>query len=431
MKSSGPVVSKITSVVASRDRPTHGWAPLKGTHTHMRSTWMTTALGLSLAMGMTGTAVTAAPLDATAPAPAAATAENGPSEARKQAILDRLQELVPVQTPKADALAERLHIDTDARAAALQRAIDGSQYECGPTELNAWVDAQLADWDLFDILILQLTGALDWPMYEALLFQPDGPQVFGENGERTHEMTKTFGKLQKFWDTEGSDIQLGAMHGDVLMDDARIVPFLTVLYGVSEADAQEMADLVQELLADPKFEGGDHPIFTLNAFAYSDAPSPEEEQLGLPDKIIMGDGIIEAMEGLGLGDVGPRGILAHEYGHHVQYELGLFDDHARDAEATRATELEADAMAGYYLSHPRGERLRQQRVVDFIESFGEVGDCSFTSDGHHGTPNQREASARWADELANAKGKKGHIHPARFVSDSFRAVLPEILAPDA
>ena len=78
-----------------------------------------------------------------------------------------------------------------------------------------------------------------------------------------------------------------------------------------------------------------------------------------------------------------------------------------------------------------GERLRQQRVVDFIESFGEVGDCSFTSDGHHGTPNQREASARWADELANAKGKKGHIHPARFVSDSFRAVLPEILAPDA
>ena len=95
----------------------------------MRSTWMTTALGLTLAMGMTGTAVTAAPLDASAPAPAAATAENGPSEARKQAILERLQELVPAQTPKADALAERLHIDTDARAAALQRAIDGSQYE--------------------------------------------------------------------------------------------------------------------------------------------------------------------------------------------------------------------------------------------------------------------------------------------------------------
>ncbi|WP_374928135.1 hypothetical protein [Kytococcus sedentarius] len=392
---------------------------------------MTTALGLSLAMGMTSTAVTAAPLDTTAPAPTAATAEAGLTEERKQEILERLQQLVPAETPRADALAKRLHVDTEGRDATLQRAIDGSQYECGPTDFHGWIDEQLADWDMFDLLILQLTGALDWPMYEALLFQPDGEQYFGAEGERTHEMNKTFRTLKKFWDTQGEDIQLGAMHGDVIMDDARMVPFLTAMYGVTEAEAQEMADLVQEFLADPKFEGGNHPIFTLNAFAYSDAPSPEDQQLGLDDKIIMGDGIIEAMEGIGLGDVGPRGILAHEYGHHVQYELGLFDDHARDAEATRETELEADALAGYYLSHPRGERLRQQRVVDFIESFGEVGDCSFENDGHHGTPNQREASARWADELANAKGKKGHIHPAQFVSDAFRAVLPEILAPDA
>ena len=93
--------------------------------------------------------------------------------------------------------------------------------------------------------------------------------------------------------------------------------------------------------------------------------------------------------------------------------------------------MEADALAGYYLSHPRGERLRNQRVEAFVRSFGEVGDCAFDDPGHHGTPNQRSASARWADELANAKGKKGHILPARTVSDQFRAVLPEILAPDA
>lgn len=391
---------------------------------------MSSILALGLALGMTGTAVSAAPQPAPAATSAAASATTL-DDARKQQILERLQELMPASTPQADALRERLHVDDDARAEALQRAIDGSQYQCEPTQFNAWIGDQLASWDSFDLLILQLTGALDWPMYEALVFQPQGPQYFGVDGDRTKEMNKTFGKLQSFWDTQGEDIQLGAMHGEVIMDDARIVPLLQALYGMTEAEAQEMADLVQEFLSDPKFQGGNHPIFTLNAFAYSDEPSPADQQLGVPDKIIMGDGIIEAMEGLGLGDVGPRGILAHEYGHHVQYELGLFDDHAHDAEATRETELEADALAGYYLSHPQGERLRNKRVVDFVNAFGEVGDCSFSNDGHHGTPNQREASATWADQLANAKGKKGHVLPAQFVSDAFRAALPAILAPDA
>jgi hypothetical protein len=210
-----------------------------------------------------------------------------------------------------------------------------------------------------------------------------------------------------------------------------MVPLLTFVYGYSPEEAQELVDLIQEYVQQDKFAGGDHPLFSFNAFAYSEEGAPPEQQLGIGEKIIMGDGILEGMAQIGLGDVAPRGILAHEYGHQVQFELGLFDDHAGDAEATRETELEADALAGYYLSHPRGERLRQQRVDAFVRTFGEVGDCSFDFEGHHGTPNQRSASAQWADELADAKGARGHILPARTVSDRFRAVLPEILAPDA
>ena len=110
----------------------------------------------------------------------------------------------------------------------------------------------------------------------------------------------------------------------------------------------------------------------------------------------------------------------------------IFVRHIEDnAYGTRLTGLEADAYAAYYLSHPRGERLRNRRVEQFVRTYFEIGDCSFESDGHHGTPDQREDAARWAYELANAKGAKGHVLPAAEVSAQFRQVLPEIVAPDA
>lgn len=391
---------------------------------------LTAALALTLALG-----TAAVPASALAPAPAGATTATQQSsewtEERSQELLERLQELAPGDNDRVDTLNRVLGIDPEVQAEQLERAIDGSQYDCSDTALMGWLDEQLADWTTTDILILSLTGALNWPAYEALLFQPDGPQHYGVDGEHTKELEKTLRTLKGFWDVDGSDIRMAAMHGSVLQDDARMVRLLTFLYGYTPEEAQELADLVQDYLQQERFAGGDHPLFTFNAFAYSEEGAPPEQQLGLGDKIVMGDGILEGMEAVGLGDVAPRGILAHEYGHQVQFELGLFDDHAGDAEATRETELEADALAGYYLSHPRGERLRHQRVDAFVRSFGEVGDCSFASDGHHGTPNQRSASAAWADDLANVKGARGHVLPARTVSDRFRAVLPEILAPDA
>lgn len=390
---------------------------------------LTAALALTLTLGTA--AVPALAGSPTAARTTSTVATDNWTEEQTQALLERLRERAPGAGDRVDTLNRLAGIDPEARAAQLERIIDGSQYECADTELVLWLDEQLADWDLIDILILSLTGALDWPTYEALLFQPDGPQSYGLDGEYTKELEKTFGTLQRFWDVDGSTIRMGAMHGDVLLDDARMVPLLTFVYGYTPEEAQELVDLVQDYVQQDKFAGGDHPLFSFNAFAYSEEGAPPEQQLGIGEKIIMGDGILEGMEAIGLGDVAPRGILAHEYGHHVQFELGLFDDHAGDAEATRETELEADALAGYYLSHPRGERLRQQRVDAFVRTFGEVGDCSFDYDGHHGTPNQRSAAARWADELANAQGAKGHVLPARTVSERFRAVLPQILAPDA
>ena len=55
--------------------------------------------------------------------------------------------------------------------------------------------------------------------------------------------------------------------------------------------------------------------------------------------------------------MGVRVILAHEFRHHVQYQLGVFDSGSADpAEATRRTELMADAMAAYYGTNNRAWR---------------------------------------------------------------------------
>jgi hypothetical protein len=81
--------------------------------------------------------------------------------------------------------------------------------------------------------------------------------------------------------------------------------------------------------------------------------------------------------------VAPQAILAHEFGHHVQYADGLM----RDA-----------------LPHPR----------------------------RHGGPNcQRMRSALWAYGLADAARPQGHILPALGFYDLFKAHYPQLIAPDA
>lgn len=72
----------------------------------------------------------------------------------------------------------------------------------------------------------------------------------------------------------------------------------------------------------PQYRDGNHPIFTFNAFALEGFDFPPYGTI--PDKIIMGDGIIEAYTTIGYGDVAPQAILAHEFGHQIQTQLGLF-----------------------------------------------------------------------------------------------------------
>lgn len=294
------------------------------------------------------------------------------------------------------------------------------------TAINVWLGEQLADWDNTVIFLAITTGMLDFPTYDALLFENSSKgQYFGVNGEYTHLITKTFKDLQRFWNIQSANIVLAAMHGDMLLDRERVIRIDKALYGESQQSAEQYAKLISQLLEIfPQYRGGNHPIFTFNAFAQSAFDFPPFGRI--PSKIVMGDGILEGFAAIGYADVATQAILAHEFGHHIQFQLNLFGN-VRSPEATRRTELMADAYSAYYLSHARGASMQWKRVRQFLNVFFNIGDCSFTNNGHHGTPTQRLAAAEWGYSIANNAQKQGHILTAQQFTALFEAKLPELV----
>ncbi len=294
------------------------------------------------------------------------------------------------------------------------------------TALFQWLDQELADWDEDVIFFAIISGMLDFPTYDALLFENSSAnQYFGVNGEYSQRVTKTFKDLKRFWNIQSSGIVLAAMHGSMLRDRNKLIRIDMILFGDSQPVAEFWADLILEFLdLVPQYRNGDHPIFTFNAFAQESFNFPPYGII--PEKIIMGDGIMQAYTAIGYGDVAPQAILAHEFGHHIQIQLDLFGN-VSSPEATRRTELMADAYSAYFLSHARGASMQWKRVKQFLQVFFNIGDCSFTSNGHHGTPTQRMAAAEWAYNVANEAQKQGHILTAQQFTTLFEAQLPELV----
>ncbi|MEU4603290.1 hypothetical protein AB0F43_09960 [Kribbella sp. NPDC023972] len=204
----------------------------------------------------------------------------------------------------------------------------------------------------------------------------------------------------------------------------------TALYGFDPVASRISADLVARELNSLALGYGDLPLFTFNAYA---APGGEViPGYGVsPKRIAFGDGVLEGFARVGLGDVAPQAILAHEFGHHVQYADGLMRADLPAPEASRWAELMADAYSAYFLTHARGAAMQWKRVEPFGQMFYQLGDCGFDGDGRHGTPNQRMRSALWAHGLADAARPQGHILPALGFYDLFKAHYPQLIAPDA
>jgi hypothetical protein len=338
----------------------------------------------------------------------------------------------PMKATQAESSARHVLVENPAQA-ALGRAVTPT--ECSTTLLDDYIDGLFAAMtaDQFAFLVAHQDTLVNVPTYDALFFGTTGDPAYALE-DHARQIQNTFRDLRRFWDIQSSDIQLMAMHGDVLLDAGRIARTLTAMVATDQIDPMTPAQIDAEArtVADFMRTQGDfydNPLWTLNAFAFSGQGDPDPFIAALPDKLIVGDGILEAYDAIGLGDVGPRVILAHEFGHHVQYELGVFNTGPTDpAEATRRTELMADAMAGYFGVHKKGLALNKKRVTDALLTFYTVGDCAFDDPGHHGTPLQRERAADWgADLAAAAKPSSYVISPAAFVA-MFDAALPGIIS---
>jgi hypothetical protein len=344
----------------------------------------------------------------------------------------------PVATATASTNLTSRSADRHLVEIPAQEALRGAvaPSECTSTMLDGYINALFADMTdaQFAFLVAHQNTLLAVPTYDALFFGTEGDPEYALDSH-ARQLEHTFRDLKRFWsDVDSDDIQLIGMHGDVLLDADRIARTLTAMVaaGVLAPMTPEEIALEARTVADFMASQGDfynNPLWTLNAYAFTGEGDADPVLAALPDKIVMGDGVLAAYDAIGLGDVGPRVILAHEFAHHIQFELGTFDSGPTDpAEATRRTELMADAMAAYYAVHKKGLALNKKRVVDALLSFYTVGDCGFDNPGHHGTPLQRQRAAEWGADLAAAAQPRSGVLPAKVVIQRFDAALPRIVA---
>jgi predicted metalloprotease len=92
--------------------------------------------------------------------------------------------------------------------------------------------------------------------------------------------------------------------------------------------------------------------------------------------------------GRAAGDFGVAYVIAHEYAHNLQEELGLF--RIGRANSSKPFELQADCLAGAWGAAVYAEgRLSDEDVQEAINTALAVGDFDVSSRNHHGTPQER------------------------------------------
>jgi uncharacterized protein len=92
--------------------------------------------------------------------------------------------------------------------------------------------------------------------------------------------------------------------------------------------------------------------------------------------------------GRAIGDFGLAYVVAHEYAHNLQQELGFFT--LRPGRGSAPFELQADCLAGVWgNSVYRAGELQPGDVEEAVSTALAVGDFEFGQEQHHGTPEER------------------------------------------
>ena len=301
--------------------------------------------------------------------------------------------------------------------------------DCDPTSPSStWLLAQLGAWSKESVKIIPNEEAAKLAIFVAIFSENSSEnQTFGPKGEYTAQLTKTFKSLQRFSDIESDKILLVAAHGSILQDRNKVITVYKAEYGYSEEKANYYADSLAALFKTyPEYLNGTHPFFTSNGYAHQAKEYPGVGKI--QDKIVLGDALLQPFDALGYGDIAPEAILAHEFAHHIQYDLGIKDYAIPLTPAgNRRTELMADAYAAYFLAHEQGAAMDLKSVQRAGEVFANLGDCLFDSELHHGTATQRRVATEWGYKLASNADNQGRILSSREFATIFDGELANIV----
>ena len=236
---------------------------------------------------------------------------------------------------------------------------------------------------------------------------------FGAEGEYTAYMVNETRNLEKFFGNAGT-VDVRGQHSKTLEN----LELIEIAYAGAP---QALIDYIKEIVSYYNTNSSqipENPFFSQAGFASSNG------------YIVIGDGLVQMVaEAAGTDQkIVWSSILAHEWAHQLQfanygdwnYPIEAFppipeepedeDEEVEDiAENTRMTELEADFITGFYLTHKRGGTFNWKRIEGVLSSFYNIGDCGFDANGHHGTPQQRLEAAYAGYELADSIQKKGMI----------------------
>ncbi|KAL3801134.1 hypothetical protein ACHAW5_011082 [Stephanodiscus triporus] len=272
-------------------------------------------------------------------------------------------------------------------------------------------------------------------------------EYFGKDGERTDRMMQNHDALTKFWSAAergggeggspsttstsggasappGGDVTgvvLLGMHGVDLADDARLLATLQQMHRMDYGAACFLLERIRQIVE--ALPGGyDNPLLTANAIAIQSADPIDGRSER--DSVIIGDGIYEFIEWLGLGDDGIAYIHSHEFSHHVQYDLGIGYGSAASAVdtavETRWWEMMADSFGAYFNAHSAGGRMDDAALMNVHRAAFSLGDCEDAVDSHHGHPRQRECASTYGADLALVSYyNDGHIIPPSVLRELF------------
>ena len=105
------------------------------------------------------------------------------------------------------------------------------------------------------------------------------------------------------------------------------------------------------------------------------------------------EGVLEGLPGdkQAAGDFAVAYVLAHEYAHNLQQELGIFDN--RVSRQAKPFELQADCLSGVWAYSVFAEgALQPGDLQEASDAARAVGDFDVGNEQHHGTPDERQSA---------------------------------------